>query len=415
MPHRFPRCLMRLFWLAIREGSSVADASARAGVSVSVGHRWFRQSGGMPSLTLVPSLPGRHLSIEDREAIFAGLMAGHNYTEIGGSLGRATSTITRELDAHKLNPERPRAVPLGSRAGSRGPVPTRVNYSPAKAQAEFEASLRRPKVAKLAANPRLRQHVSDQLAEKHSPEQISQRLRTDFPDDETMRISHEAIYQALYVQSRGALKRELASCLRTGRAIRKPHRRPDQRRRRIKDMVSIADRPAEVADRAVPGHWEGDLILGKDNASAIGTLVERTTRFTLLLHLPGNHTAPTVRDAMISSLTRMPTIMAKTLTWDQGSEMAEHLAISAATGLDIYFCDPASPWQRGTNENTNGLLRQYFPKGTDLSGYHPDYLDYVAAQLNDRPRKTLNWQTPNEAFAELLSNPPDPSTVAMTG
>ena len=230
-----------------------------------------------------------------------------------------------------------------------------------------------------------------------------------------MRISHEAIYQALYVQSRGALKRELASCLRTGRAIRKPHRRPDQRRRRIKDMVSIADRPAEVADRAVPGHWEGDLILGKDNASAIGTLVERTTRFTLLLHLPGDHTAVTVRDAMISSLTRMPTIMAKTLTWDQGSEMAEHLAISAATGLDIYFCDPASPWQRGTNENTNGLLRQYFPKGTDLSGYHPDYLDYVAAQLNDRPRKTLNWQTPNEAFAELLSNPPDPSTVAMTG
>ena len=414
MSRRLSRLLLRRFWIEIRAGGSVEEASAAAGVSVSVGYRWFGKAGGMPPLTLVPSLPGRHLAIEDREAILIGLLAGHSYTQIGRNLGRSTSTIARELGAHKLVPNRPRAVPSGTRGGARGPVPTRMNYSPAKAQAEFEATLTRPKLAKLAGCPRLRQEVSDRLADKHSPEQIVQRLRTDFPDDETMRISHEAIYQALYVQGRGALKRELTKCLRTGRAIRKPRRRAHQRRGRIPNMVSITDRPAEVADRAIPGHWEGDLIIGKDNASAIGTLVERTTRFTLLLHLPGDHTAVTVRDAMITALSRLPALMAKTITWDQGKEMAEHLAISAATGLDIYFCDPASPWQRGTNENTNGLLRQYFPKGTDLSGYHPDYLDYVAAQLNDRPRKTLGWRTPNEAFAELLSNPPSPS-VAMTG
>ena len=355
MPHPFSRSVMRRCWLEIRAGCSVVEAAAQAGVSVSVGHRWFGQSGGMPSLTLVEKCPGRNLTIQDREQIHAGLIVGLGYAAIGRSIGRPTSTITRELDAHKLNPARSRAVPLGTRGGSRGPVPTRVNYSPAKAQAQFEASLARPKVAKLAACPRLHQQVSDRLADKHSPEQIARRLISDFPDDETMRISHEAIYQGLYVQGRGGLTRELTRCLRTGRAIRKPHRRPDQRRGRITDMVNIADRPPEAADRAIPGHWEGDLILGKDNASAIGTLVERTTRFTVLLHLPGDHTATTIRDAMISSLSRLPALMAKTVTWDQGKEMAEHLPISAATGLDIYFCDPASRWQRGTNENTVSL------------------------------------------------------------
>jgi transposase, IS30 family len=224
-------------------------------------------------------------------------------------------------------------------------------------------------------------------------------------------VSHETIYRSLYVQGKGELKRELTRCLRTGRAVRKP-RRSGQRQPRIPNMVSISERPAEAADRALPGHWEGDLILGKNGRSAIGTLVERTTRFTVLLHLPGDHTAVTVRDAMITAMSRIPQLLRKTLTWDQGPEMAEHLKIADALDLDIYFCDPASPWQRGSNENTNGLLRQYFPKGTDLSGYHPDYLAFVAAELNDRPRKTLGWKTPAEAFLDLLSNPPIVATTA---
>jgi transposase, IS30 family len=194
--------------------------------------------------------------------------------------------------------------------------------------------------------------------------------------------------------------------------VRKPRRRSEARQPRISGMVSISERPAEVADRALPGHWEGDLILGKNGRSAIGTLVERRTRFTVLLHLPGDHTAVTVRDAMITAMGQIPQLLRKTLTWDQGPEMAEHLKIADALDLDIYFCDPASPWQRGSNENTNGLLRQYFPKGTDLSGYHPDYLAYVATELNDRPRKTLGWKTPAEAFLELLANPPIVATTA---
>ena len=228
-------------------------------------------------------------------------------------------------------------------------------------------------------------------------------------------MSHETIYQSLYVQGRGALRRELASCRRPGRALRKPRRRAEERRGRIPGMVSISERPAEVAARAVPGHWEGDLIIGKGSASAIGTLVERATRFVLLLHLPNRHGALEVQEAMITAMSRLPATLRRTLTWDQGSEMANHATIADATGLDIYFCDPHSPWQRGSNENTNGLLRQYFPKSSDLSVFPADYLDYVATQLNRRPRKTLSWKTPAEALDELLSQPTDPTGVAMTG
>ena len=246
------------------------------------------------------------------------------------------------------------------------------------------------------------------------------RLRQDFPDDPEMWVSHETIYQSLFVQGRGALRRELTTCLRTGRALRRPHRQAAgtraARTRRIPDMVNISERPAEVADRAVPGHWEGDLILGSvASGSANGTLVERATRYVLLLHLPDNHTALTVQEAMVAKMSELPEQLLRTLTWDQGIEMTNHARIAAATGLDIYFCDPHSPWQRGTNENTNGLLRQYFPKGTDLSRWGPGYLDNIAAELNNRPRKTLDWRTPAEALDQLLSNPSEPPGVATTG
>ncbi|WP_241666466.1 IS30 family transposase, partial [Mycobacterium marseillense] len=239
--------------------------------------------------------------------------------------------------------------------------------------------------------------------------------RPDFPDDVEMRVSHETIYQSIYVQGKGNLRRELHTCLRTGRALRKPQRRPAERRGRIPNMVNISERPPEVEDRAVPGNWEGDLILGSTaSGSAIGTLVERTTRFAMLLHLPDDHGALALQDAIVAKMAQLPVMLRKTLTWDQGREMANHVAIAKAANLDIYFCDPHKPWQRGTNENTNGLLRQYFAKGTDLKVFPADYLDYVAAKLNNRPRKTLGWKTPAEALDELLSNPFKPPAVAST-
>jgi transposase, IS30 family len=412
MPYGPSRSLRRRFWLLIRAGVPATEAGLAVGVSRSTGTRWFAQAGGMSSLSLVSAVSGRHLSLADREAISAGLSAGESYAVIGRSIGRSTSTVIRELDVNRQDARRPMAAPAGRRVAARGPLPTEMNYLPVVAQRRFEQRLSRRRASKLAVNPRLCAEVAARLAAKHSPEQISQRLRTDFPDDPEMWVSHETIYRSLYVQGKGELKRELTRCLRTGRAVRKPRRRDGQRQPRLRDMVNISDRPAEVADRALPGHWEGDLILGKNNRSAIGTLVERKTRFTMLLHLPADHTAVTVRDAMITAMGQIPQILRKTLTWDQGPEMAEHLKIADALDLDIYFCDPASPWQRGSNENTNGLLRQYFPKGTDLSGYHPDYLAYVAAELNHRPRKTLGWKTPAEAFTELLSNPPIVATTA---
>jgi IS30 family transposase len=275
---------------------------------------------------------------------------------------------------------------------------------------------RRPKVGKLAGNQRLRTEVQTRLEDLHSPAQIAARLRLDFPDDPEMWVSYETIYQSIYLQGRGQLRRDLSGCLRTGRAVRRPRRRrrPDQRGGRIPDMISISERPAEAADRAIPGHWEGDLILGATAKSAIGTLVERTTRFVMLLYLPDDHGALAVQDAIVDKIAQLPATLRRTLTWDRGSEMANHVAIADAAHLDIYFCDPHSPWQPGTNENTNGLLRQYFAKGTDPSVFPADYLDYVAAKLNTRPRQTLGWKTPAEALDELLSNPSKPPAFAST-
>ena len=283
------------------------------------------------------------------------------------------------------------------------------------AQSKADRRAHRPKPTKLASSPGLRRQVQDRLEEENSPEQIAGRLRLDYPDHPEMWVSHETIYKALYVQGRGELRRDLANRLRTGRTVRKPRRVVGERRGRIPNMVSIAERPPEVEDRAVPGHWEGDLIKGSiASNSAIGTLVERASRFVLLLHLPHGHGADAVQDAMVEAVSRLPDTLRKTLTWDQGCEMSNHVAIAAATDLDIYFCDPSSPWQRGTNENTNGLLRQYFPKGSDLAGYQPDYLDHVAAKLNRRPRRTLDWQTPAEVLDKLPSDPNQPDGVALT-
>jgi IS30 family transposase len=403
-----------LFWRSVRAGLSVPEAAGVAGVSRRTGHRWFAEAGGMPPLALQPPGSGRRLSLEEREQIAHGLAAGRGYAAIGRTLGRPTSTITREL---ALNMRHRRSRRVGSAGGLAGIDWHRDwEYSPSRAQLRAENRAKRPKPTKLAQRPRLAAEVQTRLDAHDSPEQITHRLAVDFPDEEEMRVSHETIYLALYVQGRGALRRDLHKRLRTGRAVRRPRRPVGQRepRARIKDMVNISERPPEVEDRAVPGHWEGDLILGAANTSAIGTLVERASRFVLLLHLPDNHGADAVAEAMVAAMSRLPHTLRQTLTWDQGTEMAHHVKIAQATDLAIYFCDPHSPWQRGSNENTNGLLRQYFPKGTDLSGYHPDYLDFVAHQLNNRPRKTLNWHTPAEKLDELLSNPPNPPAVATT-
>jgi transposase, IS30 family len=345
----------------------------------------------MSPLSLAEPSP-RFLSFEEREEIAVLHAQRVGVREIARRIGRSPSTVSRELSG---NGDR-----LHGRAVTR-------RYRASTAQAKADRRAERPKVCKLAADPTLRAYVQDKLAcaEHWSPEQISARIRLDFPDDERMRISHEAIYQAIYIQGRGALKRDLARCLRTGRAVRKPHRRADARRsRQIPPELLIVNRPAEIDERAVPGHWEGDLIVGKNSGSAIGTLVERTTRFTMLLHLPpGDHGADAVHDAILSTITTLPVALRRSLTWDQGVELSRHADIKIATDLAIYFCDPHSPWQRGTNENTNGLLRQYFPKGTDLSVHDRAELDRVAAGLNGRPRKTLGWRTPAEALTELLS------------
>jgi IS30 family transposase len=322
---------------------------------------------------------GRYLSLAEREEIAVGLAAGQSLRQVAARLGRPACTVSREV----------------RRNGMRGVY----RAVAAQAQAQFRAA--RPKTAKLAGNLVLRDQVAAWLAGRWSPEQISVMLKREFAGQPEMQVSHETIYQAIYVQGRGALRRELAAALRTGRALRKPRRREGQRRGRIKDMVMISERPAEAADRAVPGHWEGDLIIGSRN-SAIGTLVERSTRFVLLLHLPHGHDAAAVAQAMTAAMAGLPAALRRSLTWDQGREMAAHAQITLAAGLPVYFCDPHSPWQRGSNENTNGLLRQYFPKGTDLSVHGKEHLAAVAAQLNARPRKTLSWRTPAGALQEVL-------------
>jgi IS30 family transposase len=423
----------RKFWDEIAQGSSTEQAAMEAGVSPAVGSRWFRHCGGMAPSKLHP-LSGRYLSFEEREEIALLRVQGHGPRSIARHLGRSPSTISRELRRN-----------AATRSGA-------LEYRATAAQWHADRRAQRPKVAKLAANERLRHYVQERLggfiatpdgavvpgpdvlwtgrrrvyrqdrkwAASWSPEQIANRLLKDFPDDESMRISHEAIYQALYVQGRGALRRELTACLRTGRALRVPRARTRGRGKSfVRPEIMISERPAEADDRAVPGHWEGDLILGL-KSSAIGTLVERASRFTMLLHLPpleghdgprpkngpalAGHGAEAVRDAIASSITSLPEQLRRSLTWDQGAEMAQHAQLRIDADLAVYFCDPRSPWQRGTNENTNGLLRQYFPKGTDLSKHSADDLAAVAAALNSRPRKTLDWRTPAEVLDEFLTH-----------
>ncbi|WP_449369302.1 IS30 family transposase [Actinoplanes awajinensis] len=330
------------------------------------------------------TVSGRYLNEADRLVIADRLREGVRQQDIAVELRRSPSTISREVRRNRH--------------------PENGLYRPYAAQDRAERRRPRPKTSKLAASPELRDRVQAMLDTKHSPEQISNRLRRDFPQRSELHVSHEAIYQALYLQGRGGLRRELTAALRTGRTRRQPHRTNGQRRPRFTEpMIMISERPAEAADRAVPGHWEGDLIIGQDNQSAIGTLVERTTRYVMLVHLGAGRTAEHVRDGLITTMTGLPAHLKRSLTWDQGTEMALHHQFSIATELPVYFCDPHSPWQRGSNENTNGLLRQYFPKGTDLTVHSPEHLTAVAAELNGRPRKTLGWDTPAERLATLLT------------
>jgi len=392
-----PVAVQREFWSAVRSGMVIADAAAAVGVSKTVAWRWFRHVGGvMPEpFPADKSVVGaRRLTLREREEIACRNAAGEGIRAIARVLDRSPSTVSREL--------------------RRGTVRRKSGYRATVAQTLADQRSRRPKARKLACKDRLREHVQNRLHAKDSPEQISRRLVLLFPDDSSMRVSHETIYRSLYVQGRGGLRRELAKCLRTGRALRKTRRTAD-RRGRLAGMVNIAQRPPEALDRAVPGHWEGDLITGTENKSAIGTLVERSSGYVMLLHLPNSHRADDVQEAMLEVMSRLPQILRRTLTWDHGKEMDNHARMAAAAQLEIFFCDPHSPWQRATNENTNGLLRQYFPKGTDLSGYHRDYLEFVAAELNSRPRKRLGWRTPAESLDQLLSNPNSPPGVALIG
>jgi len=321
------------------------------------------------------------LRLAEREEISRGLRAGESMRQIAVRLERAPSTVSREVRRN------------GGRA----------DYRAWQARSAALARARRPRVAKLACNRRLRSEVERLLGLRWSPGQIAHRLRLTHPDDREMRVSHETIYQALYIQGRGALRRELAACLRTGRARRRAHASADDRGR-MAGMILISARPAEIADRAVPGHWEGDLMIGKAGRSAIATLVERRTRYVLLAALPGGRSAPEVRDALVGTIMALPDHLRRSLTWDRGHEMADHLRFTVDTGVAVYFCDPHSPWQRGTNENTNGLLRQYLPRTVDLSQVSQAELDAIAAELNARPRQTLAWMTPSETFAEAVAS-----------
>jgi len=420
------------FWAAIARGVKTDDAAAEAGVSSPVGYRWFRHAGGV-NPCLPPMVSGRYLSFSEREDIALLRAQGLGVREIARRVKRHPSTISRELRRN---------------ASTRT---WRLEYKPSIAQWHAERRARRPKAAKLATNDQLRDYVQDRLAgvvrapdgravgphgpawkgrnkphrgdrrwvQAWSPQQIANRLPVDFPDDESMRISHEAIYQALYVESRGALKRELVASLRTGRALRVPRGRAKRKAwAHVTPEVMISERPSEVEDRAVPGHWEGDLLIGLER-SAIGTLVERTTRFTMLIHLPREdgyrhkHTpkngpalagygAVTMKNALARKMTTLPEQLRRSLTWDRGKELSAHAAFKVETDIPVFFADPQSPWQRGTNENTNGLLRQYFPKGTDLSRWSAEEIEAVAAALNARPRKILGWKTPAEALDEHL-------------
>jgi IS30 family transposase len=439
------RAVQREFWRLIASGVTTVRAAEGVGVSAPVGIRWFRHAGGMTPLSL-DEPTGRYLSFAEREEIALLRAQELGVREIARRIGRDAGTISRELRRN-----------AATRSG------TSV-YRALVAQWKAQRAAKRPKTAKLAGNDRLREYVQDRLAgsvrrpdgtivigpgtrawkglnKPHrqdrrwvtawSPEQISHRLRADFPDDESMRISHEAIYQALFIEGRGALKRELVACLRTGRALRTPRARSQNKPQgHVTADVVLSERPAEATDRAVPGHWEGDLIIGTGR-SAIGTLVERSSRSTLLVHLPrlegwgedppvkngpslGGYGAIAMNTALTASMTKLPEQLRKTLTWDRGKELSGHARFAVETGTKVFFADPHSPWQRPTNENTNGLLRQYFPKGTDLSRWSSADLEAVALAINNRPRKILGWRTPAEVFEEQLRSLQQPG-VATTG
>jgi IS30 family transposase len=370
----------QVFWAGMAAGEFINDAAIGAGSYRKQGSRWLAAVGGVRPRR-GRNLKGRCLTLAQREEIALGRARGDSIRAVAAIIGRSASTVSREL--------RRNADGLG-----------RYRATSAHALAYHRAS--RPKPAKLLTNLRLRSMVEADLAKKYSPEQIAGRLKVDFPDQPEMQVSTETIYQSLYVQSRGALKRDLTRYLRTGRAVRRPSRKVGQRKNRIPNMINIAERPAEAEDRAVPGHWEGDLIIGRKNLSAIGTLVERTTNYTMLLHLPDGYTPELVRDALAAKIKTLPEVLRASLTWDQGPEMGKWKQVSIDADIDIYFCDPHAPWQRATNENTNGLLRQYFPKSSDLSAHSADDLDWVAAELNDRPRKRLRFRKPVEEIADLL-------------
>jgi IS30 family transposase len=427
------RAVQREFWRLIASGITTVQAAEAVGVSAAAGIRWFRHAGGMTPLSL-DEPTGRYLSFAEREEIALLNARDKGVREIARTLGRDPATISRELRRN---------------AATRGGKPV---YRAVVAQWKAQQAAKRPKAAKLAGNERLREYVQDRLAGKvrrpdgtivagpktppwkglnkphrqdrrwstaWSPEQIAHRLEVDFPDDESMRISHEAIYQSLFIQGRGALKRELVTCLRTGRALREPRARSRNKPQgHVTADVVLSERPAEAEDRAVPGHWEGDLIIGTGR-SAIGTVVERSSRSTLLVHLPrlegwgkhpyvkngpslGGYGAVAMNAALTASITKLPEQLRKTLTWDRGKELSGHAQFALETGTRVFFADPHSPWQRPTNENTNGLLRQYFPKGTDLSRWTAEDLEAVAHALNNRPRKALGWKTPAEVFEEQL-------------
>ncbi len=437
--------MQREFWRLIASGVTTVEAAEGIGVSWPVGARWFRHAGGMPPLSL-DEPTGRYLSFAEREEIALLRAQDVGVREIARRIGRDPGTISRELRRN-----------AATRSGKQV-------YRVLVAQWKAQQAAKRPKSAKLAGNDRLREYVQERLsgsvrrlggtavtgprtpawkglnkphrqdrrwATAWSPEQISHRLKVDFPDDESMRISHEAIYQSLFIEGRGALKRELVACLRTGRALREPRARSRNKPQgHVTADVVLSERPAEAADRAVPGHWEGDLIIGTGR-SAIGTLVERSSRSTLLVHLPrlegwgakppvkngpslGGYGAVAMNTALRASVTKLPGQLRKTLTWDRGKELSGHAQFTLATGTRVFFADPHSPWQRPTNENTNGLLRQYFPKGTDLSRWSAEDLEAVALAINNRPRKILGWKTPAEVFDEQLRSLQPPG-VASTG
>jgi Transposase and inactivated derivatives, IS30 family len=380
-PRRLSRADLAEIERLIFEGATFEKAAAAAGCSTRSIQRFLASTGGLKRRLKVRS-PLR-LSLAEREELSRGLVAGDSLRAIAMRLRRAPSTISRDV------------AWSGSRSG----------YRAWRADRDAVERGRRPKPAKLALDARLCREVERGLRAEWSPQQIAARLIRDYPDDLAMRVSHETIYKTLFIQARGALRKELTSCLRTGRAQRRPHMRTEQSGAgRIRNPILISDRPPDVEDRAVPGHWEGDLIIGKGGRSAIGVLVERASRYVVLLHLPHGRTAEDVRAALTRQVSKMPAELRRTLTWDQGKEMAEHVRFSTDTNMVVYFCDPHSPWQRGTGENTNGLLRQYFPRTSDLSLHSAAHLNAVARELNGRPRQTLNWMKPSEVFSRTVAS-----------